>query len=271
MAKVFQVRYTVGDKTVAHEHYTEKGGIADAKALSKVIGNAQMGEIDVGDDGTKAVVKQWEFTGGEVGKPIKREGIVPSEVEVIKSVEDTRIPEGKAEKKPKAPKLSPEEKIAKIKQDAEEKLAAIAAGTFVLPARGRKASSGTSAPKPRVDRTEKLKTELNCSDKAARILSDTQHNATGRRARITAMIVDANGPILASAIVSALNATGKEDRTVEINDVMSGVRHLNFLLSREDQPWKVIYNKESEDPSLNLVPVRVEILDQPDEDQSNVA
>ena len=98
MAKIYQVRYTIADKTVAHEHYTEKGAKADAKQLSKAIGNAMLGEIESGEDGTRSLVRVWEYTGGEMGKPVKREG-PPTEAEVIKSVEDTKVPEGTVEKK----------------------------------------------------------------------------------------------------------------------------------------------------------------------------
>lgn len=268
MAKLFQVRYSVGDKSVAHEHYTEKGAKQDAKALSKVIGNAMMGEIDVAEDGTQEMARIWEFTGGEMGRPIKREG-PPSPVEVVKSAEDTRITEGKVEKKPKAPRLSDEEKIAKIKADAEEKLKAISEGTFVLPVKGRKA--GTAAPKkPRVetDRVAKLVEELKCSERAAKIIAGTQMNATGRRVRVALAIINAEGPIMASQIVNDLNATGKEDRTVEIDDVMGAVRHMNFLFSREDQLLRItIKDRDNGDKKLNLVPVKIDYEDTDDEEE----
>ena len=101
-SKIFQVRYTVGDKTVAHEHYTEKGAKVDAKQLSKAIGNSMMGEIDVADDGSRLMSRVWEFTGGEMGKPIKREAKSPTDVEVLKTAEQTKLPEGPIEKKAKA-------------------------------------------------------------------------------------------------------------------------------------------------------------------------
>jgi hypothetical protein len=271
MSKIFQVRYTVGDKSVAHEHFTEKGARSDAKALSKVIGNAMMGEIDIADDGLQSMVRIWEFTGGEMGKPIKREGM-PSPVEVVKSAEDTRVNETKVEKKPKAPKLTDEEKIAKIKADAEEKLKAISEGTFVLPVKGRRAGTGTTTPrKPRteVDRVAKLMDELKCSEKAAKIISGAQLNATGRRVRIALAIINAEGPIMASKIVEDLNATGKEDRTVNIDDVMGGVRHINFLFTREDQLLRItLKEKEGGDYRLNLVPVKVEYEGSDDEEPS---
>jgi hypothetical protein len=257
MAKIFQVRYTVGDKTVAHEHYTEKGGRADAKALSKVIGNAMLGEIDIAEDGLRTMARVWEFTGGEVGKPIKREGS-PSPVDVIKSVEDTRQPEGKTEKKEKKQKLTDEEKIAKIKAEAEEKLKAIEAGTFVLPVKGRKAT-GTKKPKADVDRVAKLMEDLGCTEKAARIISGAQLNATGRRVRVSLAVINAERAILASEIVTALNSSGKEDREIDFGDVMGAIHHLNYLFSRENQPWRVtIHSKGENDNILNLVPVKIE-------------
>lgn len=271
MSKIFQVRYTVGDKTVAHEHYTEKGGRSDAKALSKVIGNAQMGEIDVDDEGNKSMKKVWEFTGGESGKVIPREGPI-SDVEVIKSVEDTRAPEGKVEKKPKSPKLSDDEKIAKIKEDAEAKLAAIAAGTFVLPVKGRKAGSGTSTAKPKTegDRIAKLMENLGCSEHAAKIISGAQLNATSRRMRVTLAIINADGPILASDIVKSLTEAGKEEREIDTGDVLSATQHSNFLFVRERQPWHItIRDLENGDKKLQLVPVRIEIQnDEEDAPQS---
>jgi len=147
MSKIFQVRYTVADKTVAHEHYTEKGAKIDAKALSKAVGNAVIGEIDVNDENQeKALVRIWEFAGGESGKPIKKDGTPPSHVEVLKTADETRLQETVKEKKPKSPKLSDEEKIKKIADDAQAKLEAIRAGTFVLPTRGRKATTETGVP-----------------------------------------------------------------------------------------------------------------------------
>jgi hypothetical protein len=266
MSKIFQVRYTVGDKTVAHEHYTEKGGRQDAKALSKVIGNAMMGEIDVADDGLQSMVRVWEFAGGEIGKPIKREG-APPPVEVVKSADETKIAEGKVEKKPKTPKLSDEEKIAKIKQEAEDKLKEIAAGTFVLPVRGRKAAgTSTAKPKNEADRVAKLVEDLKISEHAAKIISGAKLNATGRRMRITLAIIEAKGPIMAQQIVDDLNATGKEDRTVVVDDVMKTAQHTNYLFVRENQPWSItIKDKDSENPKLHLVSVRMEILEEPEE------
>jgi len=271
MSKIFQVRYTVADKTVAHEHYTEKGGRNDAKALSKVIGNAMMGEIDVDDAGEQSMVRIWEFTGGEIGKPIKREG-PPSPVEVVKTVEDTRLPEGKIEKKAKAPRLSDEEKIAKIKADAEEKLQQIAAGTFVLPVKGRK-SSGERAPRKETDGTDrvaKLVADLQISERAAQIISGAKLNVTGRRMRVTLAVINADGPILASQIVDQLNASGKEDREVVLDDVMSAVYHSNFLFSREEQPWRItIKDRSNGDKKLNLVPVKIEYEGDEVEDEAD--
>jgi hypothetical protein len=269
MGKIFQVRYTVGDKTVAHEHYTEKGGRSDAKALSKVIGNSMMGEIDIADDGVQTMVRVWEFTGGEMGKPIKKEG-PPSPVEVIKNADETRISEGKVEKKPKAPRLSDEEKIAKIKADAEAQLKAIAEGTFVLPVKGRKAGTTTTKkPKAEVDRVAKLVEELKCSERAARIISGAQLNATGRRVRVALEIINAEGPIMASKIVENLNNSGKEDRTVVLDDIMSAVQHINFLFVRENQPLRItIQDKDNDDKRLNLVSVRVEYEDEDEEEDA---
>jgi hypothetical protein len=270
MGKIFQVRYTVGDKTVAHEHYTEKGGRSDAKALSKVIGNSMMGEIDIADDGVQTMVRVWEFTGGEMGKPIKKEG-PPSPVEVLKNADETRVSEGKVEKKPKAPRLSDEEKIAQIKADAEAKLKAISEGTFVLPVKGRKAGTTTSTKKPKaeVDRVAKLVEDLKCSERAARIISGAQLNATGRRVRVALGIINAEGPILASKIVEDLNSSGKEDRTVDIDDIMAAVQHINFLFVRENQPLRITIQDRENDKRLNLVPVRVEYEEEDDDDTTS--
>jgi hypothetical protein len=266
MSKLFQVRYTVADKSVAHEHFTEKGAKQDAKALSKVIGNAMMGEIDVAEDNSQSMVRIWEFTGGEMGKPIKREG-APSPVEIVKTAEDTRVTEGKAEKKPKAPRLTDEEKIAKIKADAEEKLKAISEGTFVLPVKGRRAGTTPKKPRVEIDRVAKLMEDLKCSERAAKIISGAQLNATGRRVRVALAIINAEGPIMASQIVSDLNATGKEDRTVELDDVMGAVRHINFLFSREDQPLRItIKDRDDGDKKLNLVAVKIDYEDVDDEE-----
>jgi hypothetical protein len=267
-SKIYQVRYTVGDKTVAHEHYTEKGAKADAKVLSKAIGNAMMGEIDVLDDGAKSMSRVWEFTGGEMGKPIKREG-PPTDVEVIKSAEQTKLPEGPVEKKPKAPKMTEEEKLAKRRADALAVVAAIDAGTFVAPSRGRKAGTGApKAPKDEADRIKKIITDLTCSEKAAQLLVGAGLNATGRRARSVVTVVDANAPILASEVVAKLNAAGKEDRTVDIDDVMGDINHANFKFSKFEQPWRFTIKPKENDNRLNLVTVKIEYGEDTEEAQA---
>jgi hypothetical protein len=70
-----------------------------------------------------------------------------------------------------------------------------------------------------------------------------------------------------------LNSSGKEDRTVVLDDVMSAVYHSNFLFSREEQPWRItIKDRNNGDKKLNLVPVKIEYegdeLDEDDADDS---
>ena len=264
MTRFYQVRYTVGDKTVAHEHETEKGAKADAKHLSKSLGNAMIGEVETTEDGLQNVLRVWEATGGEIGKPIKREG-PPTPVEVIKTIEDTRLAEGKVEKKPKAPKLTEAEKLAKKRADAEALIAAIDAGTYVAPVRGRKAkTTGPKEPKDEMARVKKIVEDLNCSEKAAQLLVAAQLNATGRRARVDVVIFD-NGPILASSVVEKLNASGKEDRPVDLNDVMEAVNHTNFKFSKMDVPWRIIIRDVENDKRLSLAAVKIE-YETPDEE-----
>ena len=265
MAKIYQVRYTVGDKNVAHEHYTEKGAKADAKALSKVIGNAMLGEIEIIDDGAKSLLRVWEYTGGEMGKPIKREG-PPTDVEVIKSAEDTKIPESTTEKAPKAPRMSDEEKIAKIKADAEEKLQQIAAGTFVLPARGRKASTegGATTRKPKVetDKVAKLVENLKISDETAKILAAIGLNMASRRTKVAVPILEANGEVVrASEIMNRLNET--EENKFDMKEVVLFALHLNFLFSRENQPWKTIVQDYNNDKLIRLVSSPIDLVEDP--------
>jgi hypothetical protein len=265
MAKIYQVRYTVGDKNVAHEHYTEKGAKADAKGLSKVIGNAMLGEIEIIDDGTKSLLRVWEYTGGEMGKPIKREG-PPTDVEVIKSAEDTKIPESTTEKAPKAPRLSDEEKIAKIKADAEEKLQQIAAGTFTLPVRGRKASTegGATTRKPKVetDKVAKLVENLKVSDETAKILAAIGLNMASRRTKVAVPILEANGEVVrASEIMNRLNET--EENKFDMKEVVLFALHLNFLFSRENQPWKTIVQDYNNDKLIRLVSSPIDLVEDP--------
>jgi len=263
-SKVFQVRYTVADKTVAHEHLTEKGAKADAKVLSKAVGNAMLGEIDVADDGSRNMVRVWEFTGGEMGKPIKREG-APSDVEVIKDIEQTKLPEGKIEKKPKAPKLTEAEKLAKKKEEALALIKSIDEGTYVAPARGRKPGSGAStpkAPKDEADKIAKLVADLKCSEKAANLIVGAQLNSVGRRTRVALLVIDSEGPSLASNVAKTLNESGKEDREVTVDDVVAALNHINFKFSKLDQPWKfLIKDKADGDKRLTLVPVKIEYED----------
>lgn len=264
--KVYQVRYTVGDKTVAHEHYTEKGAKADAKVLSKAIGNAMMGELDILDDGAKSMSRVWEFTGGEMGKPIKREG-PPTDVEVIKTAEQTKLPDGPIEKKPKAPKMSEEEKLAKKRAEALALVEAIDNGTYVAPSRGRKAGTGApKAPKDDADRVKKIVADLGCSEKAAGVIVGAQLNATGRRTRVAIAVIDSDKPILASEIVEKLNAGGKEDRVIDIDDVMEGINHSNFKFSKLEQPWRFLIKEKENDKRLSFVPVKIEYGEEPEEE-----
>lgn len=261
MAKIYQVRYTVGDKTVAHEHYTEKGAKTDAKQLSKVIGNAMLGEINHADDGTKTLSRVWEYAGGESGKPIPREG-PPSDVEVIRSVEDTKVSEDKVEKKPKAPKLTDEEKIAKKKEEAEATLAAITAGTYTLPVVGRKPSAdGTTTRKPKVevDKVAKLVETLKVSENTAKIIAATGLNAASRRTKVAIPIFEAGGPIMASEVLRQVNE-GAEN-PFDMKEVMLFALHLNYLFAREHLPWFVTNKAKDNDTRLNLIPVPVNIVD----------
>jgi len=265
MAKIYQVRYTVGDKTVAHEHYTEKGAKGDAKQLSKVIGNAMLGEIETNDEGVKSLTRVWEYTGGEMGKPIKREG-PPTDVEVIKSVEDTKVSEETVEKKPKAPRLSDEEKIAKIKEDAEAKLKAISEGTYVLPTRGRKAAEDgattTRKPKVETDKVAKFVENLKVSEQTARLLASIGLNATSRRTKVAIPIMEANGPILGSEIMRKLNES--EESKFDMKEVVLFALHLNYLFTRENQPWKtIVQDREGGDKVIKLVHSPIETIEAP--------
>jgi hypothetical protein len=265
MGKIYQVRYTVADKTVAHEHYTEKGAKADAKQLSKVIGNAMLGEIEQADDGARSLTRVWEYTGGEMGKPIKREG-PPTEAEVIKTVEDTKVPEGTVEKKPKAPRMSDEEKIAKIKEDAEAKLKAIQEGTFTLPVRGRKAAEGgattTRKPKQETDKVAKFVETLSISEENAKLLAAIGLNMASRRTKVTVPIFEAQAPILASEIMNKLNET--EEKKFDMKEVVLFALHLNYLFSRENQPWKVVVqDREGGDKLIRLVSSPIDNLEAP--------
>jgi hypothetical protein len=269
MAKIFQVRYTVGDKTVAHEHYTEKGARSDAKALSKAIGNSVLGEIDIGEDNTITLVRTWEFAGGEIGKPIKREG-PPSEVEVIKSADETKLPETATTTRTKSPKLSDEEKIAAKKKEYEDGLAAIAAGTYVIPTRGRKSATGEKkAPKVETNKISKYMEVLGCSEEAARILASANVTSESKRAKIALAIINSHGPILASEVVSQFNA--KEEDKVDIPFVVRNAAALNYLFSRVNEQWRITFKDHGDgDKKMNLVAVKVEYQDE-EEPPANAA
>jgi hypothetical protein len=261
MAKIYQVRYTVADKTVAHEHYSEKGAKSDAKQLSKVLGNSVVGEIDTAEDGTVSLLRVIEYAGGEAGKWIKREG-PPTDVEVIKSVEETKGSEVTVEKKPKAPKKTDEEKIAEIKADAEQKLAEIAAGTYVLPVRGRKAAgeggaTTTRKPKVEADKITKLTEALSISEESAKLIAAIGLNATSRRTKVAIPIFEAGGPIMASEVLRTVNLSAG-DNPFDMKEVMLFANHLNFLFSRENMPYRVTNKAKGDDTRLNLVPVQID-------------
>jgi hypothetical protein len=272
MSKHYQVRYTVGDKTVAHEHYTEKGAKIDAKALSKAVGNAVIGEIETNDeDQSQALVRVWEFSGGESGKPIKKDGAPPSAVEILKTADETRLQETVKEKKPKAPKMTDEEKIAKIAAEAQSRLDAIAAGTYVLPTRGRKAATDeTGEPKKKkaeVNKVDKIVETLGCSEHAAEILNEIGTTAVSRRAKVAAFIIDGNGPVAASAIVEKLNADPDEE-DITIKKVVSAANFDNYLFSKHEQPWRFTIKAKGEDTIFNFVPVKIEYQGEPEEQQA---
>jgi hypothetical protein len=83
-------------------------------------------------------------------------------------------------------------------------------------------------------------------------------NAGGRRMRVSLAVVESGSPIMATAVAEKLNASGKEDRAVTVDDVMGAIHHLNFLFSREDQPWRVTIQEKGDDYRLNLVPIKIE-------------
>jgi hypothetical protein len=269
MAKIYQVRYTVGENTVAHEHYTEKGAKQDAKALSKVIGNAMLGEIDEADDGSRTLARIWEYAGGESGKAIPKDNAPLTPVNVIKTADETKLAEGKIEKKPKAPKKTDEERIAEIAADAQAKLDAIKAGTFVLPVRGpRKTATG----EPRVakakvdagDKAAKFREALSCTEETAKLLTEIGVTTVSRRAKVAVIVMDNQSPIFASQVAEELNSKLEESEVrVDVKEVIACVNHLNYLFTREEQPWRItVRQKDGGDKRLNFVPIRVEYDDQ---------
>lgn len=273
MGKIYQVRYTVSDTTVAHEHYTEKGAKVDAKQLSKVIGNAMLGEIEVADNGEQTLVRVWEYSGGETGKPIIKEPAPPSPVKIVKTAEETKLLESKVEKKEKAPKLSDEERIAAKKKEYEDGLAAIAAGTYVLPVRGRKPTTGEPRArkvKPDIDKVSKMKEVLHASEETAKILAEIGVTTVSRRAKVAVEIMDNKGPIFASHIVDTLNEHLEEsEEKLEIKEVMACVNHINWLFTRFEQSWLItVKEREGGDKRFNFVPVKIEYED-PDEEDKN--
>jgi len=279
MGKIYQVRYTVADSTVAHEHYTEKGAKADAKQLSKAIGNAMLGELERAEDGSDTILRIWEYAGGESGKAIPKEGS-PSPVNVIKTADETKLAEGTIERKPKAPKKTDEERIAEVAADARAKLEAIEAGTYVLPVRGRRAASGEpkaerAKPKtPDVDKAKKFQEVMGASEQTAKLLTEIGVTTVSRRAKVAVIVMDNNAPIMASHVADAYNTNLDEGEIkIEVKEVMACVNHIVYLLTREEKPWRItIRPKDGGDKRLNFVPIRVEYDDadddEPEADQS---
>lgn len=198
-----------------------------------------------------------------MGKPIKREPKPPSDVEILKTAEQTKLPEGPVEKKAKMPKMTEAEKLAKKRADAEALIKSIDEGTYVAPVRGRKAGAAPKTPKDEAERIKKLVEELKCSEKAAQIIVSSSLTSTGRRAHTAIVVIDANGPILASEVVKKLNDGGKEDRIVDLDDVLSSVNHVNYKFSKMDQPWRItVKDAENNDKRLNLASVRIEVSEE---------
>src|SRR5271170_8086712 len=98
MAKLYQVRYQHGEEMAANEHETEKGAKTDAKALSKTLGTASLGEFEVGEDGKRTLLRSWVYKGGKTDKPTEYapDYVPPAElsnVNIVKTAEDTKLPE----------------------------------------------------------------------------------------------------------------------------------------------------------------------------------
>jgi hypothetical protein len=269
MSKIFQVRYTVGDKNVAHEHYTEKGAKADAKTLSKVMGSAMLGEIDIAEDGTKELKKVIEYTGGEPGKAIPREG-PPSDVEVIKNAEATKLPDVPVKEKVKAPKLTDAEKIQKKKEELLTMLKAIEDGTYVPPVKGRKpkaegeegAPKVKKAPKDDTDKLQKIMEHFQTTTDVAKILVGLGHNADSRRMRVAFGVIGNKGPILLSELVTKVNALASDEQ-IDAKQALTALNHVNYYFSKKNQPWTIIVKPHGEDDKrLNLASIKVEILDE---------
>jgi hypothetical protein len=259
MDRFFQVRYNVGDKSVAHEHYTHKGAKMDAKQISKVLGNVLLGEIEVAENGPLKLVKLWEYVGGEAGKPSVQDR-EPAPIEVLKSVEDTKLPEEKVQAISKRARRTNEEIIAAKKAEYEAGLAAINAGTFVVRTPGRKA---VGEPKIKQSKIDKMMEALNCSEATAQILSKIGVTSLSKNAKVAALVMDYDEPVLASQIASHFG--------LETKEVVTMTQHINGLLLREDQPWQIKIERQTGDARLRLVGARIEYTDEQTEQHSVAA
>ena len=159
--------------------------------------------------------------------------------------------------------------MPKIEEDAESKLKAISEGTFTLPVRGRKAAEpGATARKPKAetDKVSKLTEGLGISERSARLLALIGLNMASRRTKVTVPIFESEGPILASKIMNDLNEA--EEKKFDMREVVLFALHLNYLFSRENQPWKVVVqDKEGGDKIIRLVSSPIDNLEAPQDQE----
>jgi hypothetical protein len=255
MGTVFQVRYNGKDgETVAHEHETEKGAKADAKKLSKAFGEAQIGEIQIKEDGTKEVTRSWKYAGGKGDKPELISRPITDDINVVKSIEETKAETPDVVAKEKS-KLSPAEKLAaKIKADTE-KLEAIKNGTYVPPARKpRDPNAPVKEKKVKGDDIEEYMKTNEVTREEAEFLVPLHLAFKNRRAQVALLLFRAPGRSLsASAILDYINS--KENETGEplkIGAAIAVARKVDWVCFKKGTPWAAIESKSGDETIFTL-------------------
>ena len=252
--KYYQVRYPFGEgETVAHEHETEKGAKADAKTLSKALGTAMLGEIEVKEDGSHVVLRTWEYNGGKAEKPVAR-NTPASEVKVVKTVDETKLPEPEIKEKAKTTMTPLEKQKAKLEAEAA-KLKAMEDGTYVLP--GRKPRDPNAPPKEKAakaDDVESYVAKNNVTADEAKFMIPLHFSFKDDRAKIVLSLFRAPQQIMSTPeLLEVLNATENETGSPRDSKyVVRQINHIGYLMFKKQTGYTITSIGEGAEKSYKL-------------------
>ncbi len=252
--KYYQVRYPFGEnETVANEHETEKGAKADAKTLSKALGSAMLGEIEVKEDGSHIVLKTWEYNGGKAEKPVTR-NVPATEVKVLKTVDETKLPAPEIKEKVKSTMTPLEKQKAKIEAEAA-KLKAMEDGTYVPP--GRKPRDPNAPPKEKAAKKDDVESYIaknNVTVEEAKFMIPLHFSFKDDRAKIVLAIFRAPQNIASTdELLEVLNATENETGSPRDSKyVVRQINHISYLMFKKQTGYTITSIEGATEKSYKL-------------------